>query len=173
MLIEWIGTVAIGFGAAGVVLLLRFVTRKALPRFALPAAAGLAMLGFTIWNEYSWFARTTAALPPEAVVTLSHAEPSAFRPWTYLSPFVSRFAAVDRAGIRRNERVPGQVLVEILLFNRHGPTAKVPVLVDCGGHRRADIADGITFDADGAPTNAEWHEMKPDDPLIGAVCDGT
>jgi len=172
VLIEWVATAAIGFGAAGVMLLLRIVTRRTLPRFATPAAAGLAMIGFVIWSEYSWFPRTVAALPPEVVVTGSHAEPSAFRPWTYVRPFVNRFSAVDRGSIRRNARVPGQIMIEILLFNRHGPTAKLPLLVDCDGHRRANIVDGVTFDANGAATDAEWHALEPDDPLIGAACNG-
>jgi len=172
MLIEWIATVALGFGAAGVVMILRRFAGNAIPRFATPAAAGLAMLGFSIWSEYSWFPRTTAALPPEVVVTGSHAEASGFRPWTYVVPFVNRFSAVNRASIRRNERVPGQVMIDMLLISRHAPVVKLPLLIDCAGPRRADIVDGVTFDADGAAVGADWRPLAPDDLLAGAVCGG-
>lgn len=170
MLIELIATFALGVGAAGTAMLLRRIVGDAIPRYAVPFAAGLAMIGFTLWSEYSWYSRTVSALPPKVVVTQSHAESSSYRPWTYLKPFVSRFAAVDQASIRRNDRLPGHVLINILLFTRHGPTASLPLLIDCVGNRRADIVDGVTFDADGAATGADWYPIPPEDPLIGAAC---
>jgi hypothetical protein len=173
MLIEWIATIALGFGAAGVVMILRRFSGGSIPRFAIPAAAGAAMIGFAIWSEYSWFSRTTAALPPGVVITGSHSVSSGFRPWSYIVPFVNRFSAVDRASIRRNERAPGQVMIDLLLVTRNAPAANLPLLVDCTGKRRANIVDGVTFDSDGVPVGAEWHPLESGDPLIDAVCGAT
>ena len=35
---------------------------------------------------------------------------------------------------------------------------------------RADIADGLEFDSQGAVVNADWFAVPPDDPMLTAVC---
>lgn len=170
MALELIATVVFGVGAAGIVLLLRRLAPSLTPRFAVPAAAGAAMIGFTIWSEYAWFSRQQAALPQDVAVALTVAEPSPFRPWTYLTPYVNRFMAVDLGRARRHAAAPEQVLVDVYLFQRFAPTAKAPVLVDCAGARRADIADGVGFGPDGAITGAAWRAVGAEDPLVDAVC---
>lgn len=173
MLLELIAAVAAGFAGAGIALVLRHLSAGRLPRFFIPAMAGVAMLGFMIWTEYTWFSRTAETLPEAVVVTSSHSEQAAWRPWTYLHPLVTRFAAVDRSSIRRNDKVPGQLMVDVLLFARRAPVAKLPVLLDCTGQRRADIADGMQFDDDGAVVNADWVPFSSDDPMAKAVCPDT
>ena len=46
----------------------------------------------------------------------------------------------------------------------------MPVLVDCAGSRRASLADGAEFDAEGAVTDARWFAAGAEDPVIKAVC---
>ena len=49
-----IGMIAVGIGMAAVVYAASHALRKAgiwLPRWIMPAGIGLAMLGFTVWNE--------------------------------------------------------------------------------------------------------------------------
>lgn len=173
MLLELIAAIAAGFAGAGIGLLLRRLSAGKLPRFVIPSMAGVAMLGFMIWTEYTWFPRTAETLPDAVVVTSSHSEQAAWRPWSYLFPLVTRFAAVDRSSIRRNDKVPGQLMADVLFFARRTPVAKLPVLIDCAGRRRADIADGMQFDDDGAVVGADWVPISPDDPLAGAVCPST
>ena len=173
MLIQFIATVAAGFAGAGIGMLLRRISAGKLPRFFTPALAGVAMLGFLIWFEYTWFSRTAETLPEGVVVTSSHSEQAVWRPWTYLRPLVTGFAAVDRASIRRNDKVPGQLMVELYIFTRRAPVAKLPVLIDCVGRRRADIADGMQFDDDGGVVAADWVPIASNDPLAGSVCPGT
>lgn len=173
MLLELIAAVAAGFAGAGIGLVLRHLSAGKLPRFFIPAMAGVAMLGFMIWTEYTWFSRTAETLPQEVVVLSSHSEQAAWRPWTYLHPLVTRFAAVDPLSIRRNDKVPGQLMLDVLLFARHAPAAKLPVLIDCVGRRRADIVDGMQFDDDGAVVGADWMPVSSNDPLTAAVCPDT
>lgn len=170
MLIELIAAVAAAFVGAGVAMLLRHLTRGAVPRVLIPVFAGLGMILVTVWSEYSWFKRTSGALPADIVVIATRAEPSWFRPWTYVLPFTSRFMALDRATILTNENLPDQRMAEVLVFAHREPGAKVPVLVDCKAGLRADIADGVRFDQAGAVTDADWQEMPADDPLREAIC---
>lgn len=170
MAFELIAAVVMGVGAAGLVMLLRRLAPSLVPRFAVPAAAGIAIIGFTIWSEYAWFDRQTAGLPESVKVASAIAEPSAFRPWTYARPFVDRFVAVDLGGARRHQAVPDQVMVTLYFFQRHTPTASAPLLVDCAGRRRADIADGATFAPDGEVEGVAWRDVGDEDPLVDVVC---
>lgn len=170
MILELIATVTFGAGAAGLALLLRKIAPSVAPRFLIPAAAGVAMLGFTIWSEYAWYGRQSATLPEGVVVAATHAAPSTLRPWTYLKPYVSRFAAVDVGGARRHSGAPGQMIAQVYLFERHTPPASLPVLFDCAGARRAALADGARFAETGAVTGVDWSEVGADDPLLSAAC---
>ncbi len=167
---ELIATFAIGFCAAGAVMLLRRFFPALLPRWTTPAAAGLTMVGFMLWSEYTWFSRTQAGLPPSFAVVTQHEHSSIFRPWTKISPFIDRFSVVDTAALRRNEKLPGQVMTEVLMVARHGGNAKVPVLIDCPGTRRADLSDGMKFDDTGALVDAKWYQLTSEDPLLKTVC---
>ncbi len=170
MLIELIATFVLGLAVAGVVMLLQRLARGRLPRWLMPAAAGLAMLTYQIWSEYAWFDRTLASLPPGMTVVSRHSESVMWRPWTYLVPQTNRFAVVDTASVQHHQNLPGQAIARILLFARYAPTATAPQLFDCREHRRADLADGAQFAADGTIIDAQWVKLSADDPTLRAVC---
>ena len=170
MIFEFAAAVAMGFAAAGIVLAINWTTGGLLPRFATPAAAGLAMIAFGAWSEYSWFDRQRASLPEGMAVVLAKADASPLRPWTYLSPYVTRFAVVDQAGAQTNAEQPGLLLTSVYLFARYTPTRRVPVLIDCSGGRRADLLDNAGFAQSGAVREEDWRDLARDDPLLEALC---
>lgn len=170
MFYELMAVIAIGFGGAGIGMALRHLSGDAIPRFLTPALSGLGMFAFAIWAEYSWFARTAGGLPTGIEIVSASAETSAMRPWTYLAPMTTRFSAVDLAGARRNPAAPDQVMVEALLFERFRAIVRAPMLIDCAGARRADIADGAAFDAQGRVVDPDWGAPDATDPLIVTVC---
>lgn len=169
MVFDLVAAVAAGFVGAGLALTLGLVVRT--PRWLVPVFAGAAMLGFAIWNDYSWFERTTAALPADVVVLQAPPNRSPFRPWTYLLPLRDRFLAVDKAAVRTHSRQRRQRLADVLVVSRYGRDARVPVLVDCAARRRADLIDGAQFDAGGTLLNARWQTLDGDDPLAAVLCD--
>lgn len=170
MLMELIATAVLGLAVAGIVLAVSRFSGQRLPRSAAPLAAGAAMIAFQVWSEYAWFDRTRSALPEGMQVTASYEEAVPWRPWTYLAPQVTRFAAVDVLAARRHDKHPDQVMANVLLFTRFAPTRSVPQLVDCKGQRRAVLIDGVTFGTDGAVLNPDWRDVEGDDPLLGALC---
>ncbi|MEM9393942.1 MAG: hypothetical protein AAGA38_08795 [Pseudomonadota bacterium] len=170
MFLELVATFVIGFGAAGLILILNWISGRRLPRALLPIGAGLAMIGFTIWSEYNWYPRTLAQLPEGVEVLITNDKTAFYQPWSYLRPYVDRFAAVDVARALRNEDVPGLVIVPILFLERWAPGNEVPIVVDCAGSRRADMADGMDFDDAGAPVDPAWVSLDEEDPLLKAVC---
>lgn len=170
MLMELIATFVLGIAAAGTVMILRRFSPARLPRWATPVAAGLAMIGFTLWSEYSWFSRTEAALPDSFEIVTRHEHSSIFRPWTQVAPFIDRFSAIDKNALRRNDQVAGQIMAEVLMVTRNSGNARLPVLIDCLGTRRADLSDGMKFDEAGVLLDADWYQLTSDDPLLKTVC---
>ncbi len=170
MLFQLLGAIILGVGMAGVVMIaFRLVGRKA-PRWTLPVFAGAAMLGFQIWNEYTWFSRTAAALPAHIVLAGTYSSSSPLQPWTMLVPPVDRFSVIDARSIRRNERAPHLRMIEVFLIGRYMPTASTIQIYDCETPRRADVVRTLEFDADGRPTGAQWIDLDAADPLRRKVC---
>ena len=172
MLFELFATIVAGFAAAGIAMILRKLTGGRLPKWLSPAAAGAAMLAFAIWSEYSWFVRTTAALPVGFQVVSQGESSAPWRPWTYLRPMTDRFAAVDTNTLRRNEAFPDLRLAEVYFFARWAPVNRLTTVFDCARSRRAPIVEGVTLAEDGAIEGAEWVAVPADDPSLAAVCNG-
>jgi hypothetical protein len=170
LLFELIATITSGLGAAGVVLLLRHLSGGRLPKGLVPTAAGAAMVAFVIWNDYSWFERTSGGLPDRVEVIAMHSDSAAWRPWTYVFPLTERFTAIDRGSMRQNDQAPGITMVDVLLFARRAPVTTVPMMIDCQGMRRADLVDGDVFDPDGTVSGVPWYDLPAGDPLLDSVC---
>ncbi len=166
MFLELIATFFAGIAAAGVVLILNTILRKRLPGWLTPVAAGVAMIGFSIWSEYNWGTRTAESLPDGVVVIEVIEQKIGYKPWTYLFPQPTRLTAADVAAAQTRPDAANTMLVDLYLFARWQPTSKIPQLVDCARHARADVTDAALAD----PAAAPWHDIGPDDPLIKGVC---
>ncbi|MEW9921208.1 hypothetical protein AB2B41_16475 [Marimonas sp. MJW-29] len=170
MFIELIATVFAGIACAGVAMLLNIVTGRRLPKWVMPVAAGLGMIAMTIYNEYTWFDRTSDQLPQGIAVATTVQEQSWFRPWTQLLPYTKRFVAVDTGTARTHENLPDQRLADLYFFGRWSPVNQAPMLFDCAGARSALLIDGAEFAADGTIVNADWQPMAENDPILKLVC---
>lgn len=172
MLIDFVSMVAAGFAAAGIVMGLNRLSGRRLPKWAMPAAAGLAMIGFTIWNEYSWAERNRALYPDTAVVTFENARSDFWRPWTFVAPVTTRMSVLDRGPEAGLPADPGPDMrhAKVYLMERWKTSYGLTVLFDCANARRVDAsAEGAT-EADLAA--AEWLEIDPEDPALRAACEG-
>ncbi|PTQ73306.1 hypothetical protein [Celeribacter persicus] len=160
MLLEFIATISAGVGAAGLMVALRKLTRGSLPKWLVPAAAGLAMLTFTIWSDYSWFTRAQDTLGPDKIVATTVEKQQLWRPWTYFAAVTTQFIALDKARTTIDEAT---VSTDMYLLSRRGDSAIVPVTFDCLMSRRTD--------ATGDLSEAEWFSMDQDDPILRTACD--
>lgn len=158
--VELLGVIAVGIGAAAVLFAGLHAARKAgldLPRWLLPAGIGLAMISYSVWNDYAWFGRAQDRLPEGATMLLVGEDSQPWAPWTYLAPVTVRFAALDPATIR--EEADGIRQAQIMLVERRGQTLVVPQDFDCAGGRIR-------------PARGEWTPAGADDPAFAAVCEG-
>ncbi|MEG3619582.1 hypothetical protein V5T82_14035 [Magnetovibrio sp. PR-2] len=147
----------------------RTFKRKA-PGVLIPFAVGMSMLGYTIWNEYSWFERTMGAMPPEVQLVKTYTESRAWAPWTYIVPRTNRFVAVDLGKARTNPKFPDMVLVETLLVKRDEGPAKVQQMMHCGLGQFADLPANPEFGVDGLPVGVRWTPAGDFPELMDAVC---
>ena len=166
MFFELIATFAAGIAAAGFALIANHLSGGRLPRWALPVAAGVAMLGYTVWSEYTWGPRTRAALPEGVEVLMTVEETRVWKPWTYVVPQTTRIMALDRESVQTNAQAPGILLADLYFFARWTPPAKRPQLVNCAEGARADVSGAALSD----PSGATWRSMAEDDPLSEALC---
>lgn len=166
MIFELIATVVAGFGAAGIVMLLRRVSGNRLPKWTISATAGLAMIAYAIWSEYTWVDRTVNGLPPGLLVVQMVEEEVAWKPWTYWRPQVSRLVTVDKANAQTNPNVANVLLVDLYFFARWKAPAQVPQLVHCATGARADVTDAALDD----PAQAGWIPIGPDNRLQKVLC---
>lgn len=171
MFLELIGTVFAGIGMAGVVILLNRLTGRRLPGWAAPVAAGLGMIAMTMSMEYSWFSRTAATLPEGVTVAETHEKQGLYQPWTYLVPYVDRFAAVDTLSVKRHRDLPDRRIADLYFFGRWSALRKMPVAFDCAGGRRAILTSGTEFDSAGDIVNASWTNVGIEDPVLAVTCE--
>ena len=169
MALELIAAIALALGTAGIVILLRKLSGGRIPKIMLPASVAIALVSFAVWGDYSWSARTVAAMPERVslVETVSHS--NAWRPWTYAFPVTERFVAADMGGLRRNGETPDLVLVDLLFIERRMDTRRQPVLVNCRKAETALVSGGGDLD----PTrlgSLDWTPLPARNRLNDMVC---
>jgi hypothetical protein len=170
MFLELIATIVAGFAAAGLVLIANKLLGGRLPKWFMPVAAAAAMLAATIANEYGWFPRTMATLPDGFEIVETVENKAMYRPWTYVYPYVERFAAVDTETVKTHPAQPGKRLADVFYFGRWAPVHQLPVLADCPGFKRAALTDGVAFGADGHIDGVDWIPVTGTDPILTAIC---
>ena len=170
MLMDFIATAASGVGLGAIMLVLRHLSRGSLPKWVVPAGAGIGMLGFAIWNEYTWFDRVTASLPAEVIVVSAPQDRAIYRPWTYLAPLTTRFVALDRTSMVISQGNADLRVASAVVVQRWTATQRVPMAFDCAGARRADLFEGASLGDNGTLVGAQWRDVGPDDRLLRAAC---
>lgn len=167
---EILGAVALGLGAAGFAMALRGLSRGRLPRWIITVAAGIGMLGYSVYLDYTWGARQLSELPAGLTVVREIETARWWKPWTLVRPQLTRIAAVDAAGVLRNPKAPDLALTQLYTFDRHSPIGRAPVLIDCVNGMMAEAGDGLDFNDDGVPLAARWDAMEAGDPIRAALC---
>ena len=169
MAIVFVGALAVAvLGACVAFIVLRTFRLKA--RWIIPASAGAGMLGFTIYNDYTWFSRTAEGLPPAFLIAATGQRSTALQPWSLAVPVTVRFAAVDLGSLQIREAAPHLRRAPVHLVARFQPTFTSRQLFDCANARRAD-ADGADAGPDGLPPAQAWFAVPADDAMLRAVCD--
>ncbi|MCA0042207.1 hypothetical protein [Celeribacter litoreus] len=168
MLLEFIATISAGVGAAGIILGLQKVTKSNFPKWLMPSCAGVAMLAFSVWSDYSWASRAEQNLGTDPVVAVTIDKRQVWRPWTFIVPVTTRFIALERDGAE----IKGETVVtEMYLASRREQSAIVPVAFDCHELQRAEatgLPEGAWTEDDLA--TLAWIDVEEDDPTLRTAC---
>jgi len=167
---EFLATVFAGLGMAGIALLARAVSRKRLPRWLIPIAAGVGMMTFQIYSEYTWFEHQATRLPAGVIVAKPLAQTTVWRPWSYFSPQVLRFIAADVANATRNQKNSDILRIDLYFFERHNPARRISQVFYCAKQARADFNPDMLVPQPDDILSPDWHILAPDDALLNAVC---
>ncbi|HET8790875.1 MAG TPA: hypothetical protein VFM75_06660 [Modicisalibacter sp.] len=168
MIWQLIAAVFAGLGAAGIALILRLLSGKRLPRWIVPAFAGLGMLAYQINYEYAWYGHKQQQLPESAQVVSSQKDQMFWRPWTYLFPMTTAFSVVDRSNFVTSQ-ANGEQLVEFIVyrFEKHyeDRLTHQAYLMNCTTQQKVPLVGESR-----QPRLAELHRVDTSDPLYQAVC---
>lgn len=170
MIWELIATIVAGMGAAGIILLLRKLTGNAVPKWAIPSFAALAMLSFQIYSEYTWFTYQQNLLPA-GIVVLHQQKSSAFwRPWSYVYPQTLGFVAADVANAEKNQVNSEVQRVNLYFVQRHTAVQTTSQVVHCGFNAKAKNSATVTIPEDDSTLDNQWLALNEQDPLLQALC---
>lgn len=170
MLWEFVATACAGMGAAGIALLVRQLSANKIPSWTVPALAGVGMLTFQIYSEYSWFSHQKSLLPKDVEVVKAVKETSVWRPWTFIQPQVTRFMAIHVGPDAVNTVNPALVLADIYLFERRLLAKRVQEVFHCQQNARAALDDDLAIPSKGEAVNGQWLLLPESDPALVAAC---
>jgi hypothetical protein len=170
MFFSLISTIVLGIAVAGSMMLANHLAGGRLPRWLAPAAAGIAMLVYTIWTDYDWSDRIARGLPGGLEVVQTYETSNFLQPWTLVKPRINRMVALDRPSIETNENAPRYRKASLYLFARYQPPRELRQIYDCEANRRIDLLPSETVDPTEIP-DAAWEQLT-DDPIAREVCSG-
>ncbi|MEQ8823549.1 MAG: hypothetical protein RIC14_04160 [Filomicrobium sp.] len=136
-------------------------------------AAAVGMMSYSVYDEYSWYERSSGALPTRMHVVRSYATSMPYQPWTYAIPRIYRFDAVDLGSTRVNPKAPDLQLVRMLRVTRNVSSDDVSTLIDCRNKRFAELGTETKFADTGVPTNADWQNLGDHPNLNDVICRGS
>ncbi|GAA3906618.1 hypothetical protein GCM10022228_16060 [Halomonas cibimaris] len=168
MIWHLIAAVFSGLAAAGIGLFLRQLSGKRLPKWLVPACAGLGILGYQVSAEYQWFDNKKDQLPDSAVVISTERGSAVWRPWTFVYPMVNAFSVVDRDSLTSEMRDETSVTELIIYhFKRHYPDVVTPrpYLLNCDSRELVPLDD-----ATGKPVVDAMRTLRDNAPLYITVC---
>lgn len=162
-----VATIFAGLGAAGIALAIRSLTRKRAPKWLIPVFAGLGMMAYQVYIEYTWFDHMKSRLPQEAVVVSTQSESTWWRPWSYVMPQITSFTVLDRKSIRRDTAGQDEVVRFVLYRFRHtygGRVSEGVYLANCNNGELVPISP------EGKPQVDQMRKLEPDNTLRQSVC---
>lgn len=171
MIWHLIAAFVVAFGCAGIALYARFITRNLLPKWIVPAAAGLGILGYQVYHEYAWFDRMQAKLQERVagqtlVVEVRH-DSMFWRPWTYALPFATGFVVLEQDTVQQAQK-DGETIVRFVLYDFE--QAYVDHVSATGYLLNCARKIMLPLDENAKPQPNKQQQLESDSKLYTALC---
>lgn len=167
MIWQLLTAAGVAFLAAGIAQYARLLTAKKLPRWIVPAAAGLGILGYQIYMEYSWFERMQQQLPAGSLITEIRETPAFWRPWTFVMPMTMGFSVVDSNQLQALDSA-GERVVRFRLYNFE--QAFIDHVEQKGYLLNCNTGTLVPLDEAGVPQLGEALQLDRQSRLFGVIC---
>lgn len=155
-----IAMVVAGFLFAGLAMPIKFFYKKT-PKWLIPFMAGLGMMSYQVFSEYTWFSTTQSKLPKESVVVATVPKTTWFRPWSYVKPQIFQFVVLDTS---QAVDIDGNIKqAQVYFFERRMPAQKLDALFDCQKGVQTYV-----FNNDLSKLN--WQKLDYTDDALKLVC---
>ncbi len=149
-----------GFLFAGFAMPIKIFYKKT-PKWVIPVMAGLGMMSYQVYSEYSWYGDTAAKLPEGSVVVTSVPQSVWFRPWSFIKPQVFQFVVLDTVNVTSVSDSVKQA--QVYFFERRLPAQKLDVLFDC--------QKGVqTYVINQDLTRLNWQKLAYTDRALELIC---
>lgn len=155
MIWELIAVAFAGLSGAGIAMGLRFLIKR-LPKWIIPTFAGICMLGFTIYSEYSWYPHTVSRLPAGSVVVSEVPHQAFYKPWSYIKPQVLQFVVLDTKSTQNLNEQEKQVM--LYFFERRMKAQTLAMVVHCQMVKQRYMGE------------QDWHQTEMTANIIKQVC---
>lgn len=156
-----------GLAAAGIALILRKISGERIPKWFIPAFAGVGMLAYQINMDYGWYAHKLDKLPSESVIVSSEATGKIWQPWTFVFPLTSAFTVLDTKSLDTRV-IDGQRISQFVLyrFEKHytDRVANKPFVVNCQTRELLPLNEQGSLDVDAKQV------LLSGDTLLSKVC---
>ncbi|MCB1503862.1 MAG: hypothetical protein KDJ47_02705 [Hyphomicrobiaceae bacterium] len=171
MLFQLLASFMMGVLAASLAYIAYRISGRRLSRAIIPFAAALGMLGFSAWNEMTWYSRTAAAMSSRLVI-IEQGKPvsNPLSPWTYLYPTIDSFRLLDTESLQPLPGNPGMMLAQVHTVTRFLPTTKSAWVLDCTHSQLAHIGPQTKFGEQGMPVNLTWGKVGAGNTITTAAC---
>lgn len=114
MIWHLIAVFIMGLCAGGIMFLLRKLSRNRLPKWLISVSAGVAMIGYLAYYDYTWFEFKSGQMPSDTIIVSTQQNKSFLRPWSYIRASTNAFTVFD--GHSKAAEQNGQRLVEYYLY---------------------------------------------------------
>src|SRR5690625_5627688 len=95
MIWNLIGVLISGLSMGGIAALLVKISRKRLPRWIIPIAAGLGMFGYLMYYDFAWYGWKQSQLPDGVTILQEHRNRPSSRPSRPVPPAAHPFPLTD------------------------------------------------------------------------------
>ncbi|MEM0899062.1 MAG: hypothetical protein AAGI92_03825 [Pseudomonadota bacterium] len=172
MLFTILGAIVFAVAVCGSVALVFRTIKRPIPKGVIPLLAGVSIVGFTAYNENSWYSRQLEALP-ESVQVIRTGEFSNFiQPWTMIWPRVNRYLAVDTRNVAQVPDNEAVRFTEIIVAERYTPTRVINQFINCETLEAATGSENALKNPSAEISTLNWYGLgEADGRLIAAVCD--
>ncbi len=134
MLMKFIAIIALALGTAGVVILINRLFGRRLPKWVMPVAIGTAVIGFNVYDEYSWHSRIIAGLENTDVsyeILAERQVRAVWRPWSYIYAPTGEVDILLNSSLGPYEENPEIQQGIIKRYRQNGMETFLEFLADC------------------------------------------